>query len=400
MRVLVAHNRYLQPGGEDVVVRSEIQLLRDLGWEVERFEVSNERVAELGLLKTGLRTSWSRDAARAVGERLDAGRHDLLHVHNWFPLLSPAIHWAAARRRVPVVQTLHNYRLLCIASSLYRDGHRCTDCLGRALPWPGVAHRCYRESASASLALATALTLHRVIGTWSRKVSLFVALSERSRQTLTEGGLPAERIVVKPNFVDPDPGPGGEARHFALYASRLVEGKGIGRLLSVWPHRGARLVIAGDGPLAPEVAAAVQAHPSIEWRGNLPREEVLQRLGEAAFLVMPSMHAEGCPLVILEAFCRGTPVIAMTGGGCEELIEDGRTGLLVPPGEDAALGAAVRRLVDDPEEARRMGRAARRTFERRFTRQQNGVLLRGIYERALALGIPSGLASNGAGGGE
>jgi len=386
VRVLVAHNRYLQPGGEDVVVRSEVDLLRDLGCEVECFEVSNERVVELGLVRTGLRTAWSTEAARAVGERLDAGRYDLLHVHNWFPLLSPAIHWAAAHRRVPVGQTLHNYRLFCVASSLYREGRRCTDCLGKAVPWPGVVHRCYRSSGPASLALASALTMHRALGTWRRKVSLFVALSERSRKELAGAGLPAGRIVVKPNFVDRDPGPGGEKRHFAFYASRLVEGKGIGDLLSAWPGGRERLEIAGEGPYAAAVAAAAQADRSIEWLGGLPRAEVLRKLGEAVFLVLPSRHAEGCPLIVLEAFCRGTPVVTLKGGGCEELVEHGRTGLLVSPNDEPALTAAMRHLLEHPEEARRMGRAARQVFEQRFTRERNGVQLLEIYRRALGSG--------------
>lgn len=384
MRVLVAHNRYLQAGGEDVVVASEVRLMRELGWEVELYETSNARVAELGRARSGVRASWSPEAAREVGQRLDAGRHQLLHVHNWFPLLSPSIHWAAARRRIPVVQTLHNYRLSCLAGSLMRDGERCTDCVGKRVPWPGALHACYRSSHPGSLALAGALVLHRALGTWRRKVSVFVALSEYSRGLLVRGGLPAERIVVKPNFVDRDQGPGGGVRRFALFAGRLTPGKGVSQLLAAWSGVELPLRVAGVGPSAAEVRAAAERSASVEWLGYLGREELLELMGGAAFLVVPSLNAEGCPLVVLEAFSRGTPVIAARGGALEDVVVDGENGRLVAAGDVAALAAAIRDLASDPDEARRLGKGARRAFETHYSPESNRRMLEAIYRRALA----------------
>jgi glycosyltransferase involved in cell wall biosynthesis len=393
VRILVAHNTYLQAGGEDVVVASEMRLMRDLGWEVECYEVSNERVADLGHLRAGLRTSWSPEAAREVGKRLDAGRYQLLHVHNWFPLLSPSIHWAAARRRIPVVQTLHNYRLTCLAASLTRDGRRCTDCVGKKVPWAGVLHACYRSSRPASLALGSALVLHRALGTWRRKVSVFVALSEYSRRILVHSGLPAERIVVKPNFVDRDRGPGEGSRRFALFAGRLTPGKGVSHLLAAWSGVELPLRIAGDGPSAAGARAASQLSSSVEWLGRLGREELLELMGQAAFVVVPSLNAEGCPLVVLEAFSRGTPVIATRGGALEDVVVDGENGRLVPAGDIAALAAAIGDLISNPEEARRLGRGARRAFEALYSPEINRRMLEAIYRRALAGDGRGGIAA-------
>jgi glycosyltransferase involved in cell wall biosynthesis len=384
VRVLVAHNRYLEAGGEDVVVASEVQLMRDLGWEVELYQTSNTRIAELGQMRAGLRVSWSPEAAREVGERLEAGGHQLLHVHNWFPLLSPAIHWVATRRRIPVVQTLHNYRLTCLAASLARGGKRCTDCVGKRVFWPGVLHACYRSSLRASVALGGALALHRVLGTWRRKVSLFVALSEYSRRLFVLSGLPAERIVIKPNFVDRDHGPGGEKRRFALFAGRLTPGKGVLQLLAAWRGVELPLRVVGEGASAAEVRAAAQRSATIEWLGRVSREELFGLMGEAAFVVVPSLNAEGCPLVVLEAFSRGTPVIATSGGALEDVVIDGQNGRLVPSGDVDALAAAIRELAGDPEKARRLGRGARRAFETRYSPEINRRMLEAIYRRALA----------------
>jgi glycosyltransferase involved in cell wall biosynthesis len=390
VRLLIAHNRYLQESGEEVAVASEVAMLRDAGCEVELLDVSNRRVAELPHWRVGLGTIWSRAAARRVGERLDAGRFDLLHVHNWFPLLSPAIHWSAIRRGIPVVQTLHNYRLLCPSSSLFREGRICRDCLHRPFPWPGVLHACYRDSRAATLTIATSLAAHRALGTW-RRVSLLVAVSEHSRRLLIEGGLPAERVVVKPNFVHPDRGPGGKREEFALFAGRLAPEKGVELLLSAWRGVDLPLKIVGTGDLAARVQEEAARSPRIEYLGRQPREEVIELMGRASLAVVPSLHDENCPLVVLEAFSRGTPVLGRLGGSIGELVRDGENGLLFS-GSEHDLVVKLRSIAGRPEELRRLGEGARQSYEARFTRARNLEMLLDIYRRAKVRGSASGAA--------
>src|SRR5918992_159111 len=227
MRVLLVHCRYQIRGGEDECVEFERRLLTDAGVEVDLYEDDNRRVEEIGRLRAATDTVWSRRSRRAIRERLRAKSYDVVHVHNFFPLISPAVHHAAQAEGCAVVQTLHNYRLLCPNGIFFRDGHVCEDCLGRSVAWPAVAHACYRGSRPASAAIVAMLAGHRLLGTWRSKVDAFIALNEFGRRKFIEGGLPAERIVVKPNFVTPDPGVGDGKGGFALFVGRLTPEKGV-----------------------------------------------------------------------------------------------------------------------------------------------------------------------------
>src|SRR5581483_9761958 len=184
------------------------------------------------------RTVWSRPAYRVLRELLRAHRPAVAHFHNTFPLISPAAYYACRAERVPVVQTLHNFRLLCPNALFFRDGRVCEDCLGKAVPWPGVAHKCYRGSRSASAAVCTMLTVHRALGTWHTAVDRFIALTDASRRKFVAGGLPADKIAVKANFVDPDPGPGTGAGGYGVFVGRLSAEKGVGTLLKAWQQLG------------------------------------------------------------------------------------------------------------------------------------------------------------------
>ena len=241
MRVLMLHNRYLVSGGEDGAVADDVALLREHGHEVELLEKSNAEVEQIGRTRTALNTVWSWESCQRVAKALQAGPFDVLHAHNIFPLWSPSVYYAAARAGVPVVQTLHNYRLMCVNALLFRNGHICDECLGKSFAWPGIAHACYRESRSGSAVVACMAGMHRLASTWARKVTLYIAVSEFAREKYIEGGLPPEKIAVKPNFVYSSPTAGAGGGGYALYVGRLSTEKGITTMLRAWDTRAADL---------------------------------------------------------------------------------------------------------------------------------------------------------------
>src|SRR5688572_2171648 len=234
MNILLVHNYYQQPGGEDQVFADETRLLRDRGHAVRQHTVHNDAVGTMGRVELLGKTIWNRaayDELRAVARQ---HRADVVHFHNTFPLVSPAGYRAAHDAGAAVVQTLHNYRLLCPVATFYRDGGVCEDCMGKLVPWPGVLHKCYRDNRAASAVIATMLTVHRAMRTYRDEVDVFVALTEFARRKFVEGGLPAEKIIVKPNFVDPDPAVGTGGGGLALFVGSLAQAKGVIPFLQIW----------------------------------------------------------------------------------------------------------------------------------------------------------------------
>jgi glycosyltransferase involved in cell wall biosynthesis len=383
MRILVAHNFYKQAGGEDQCVAAEVALLRSRGHEVIEYYAHNDAVDSMSGVRVALRAVWSRPAHRELGALVRARRPQIAHFHNTFPLISPAAYSAARAGGARVVQTLHNFRLLCPNALFFRDGRVCEDCLGRAVPWPGVVHRCYRGSRAGSAAVATMLATHRALGTWRRAVDVFIALTEFSRRKLISGGLPAGKLLVKHNFVYPDPGAGPGAGGYGVFVGRLSPEKGVETLLRAWKSLGGRvpLKVVGDGPLAPAVRAAAAADPSIQWLGARPLDAVYALVGEAAFLVLPSQCYENFPRVVIEAFAKGTPVLASRLGAMAEVVAHGRTGLHFAPGDAEELAAQARRLLAEP--ATRLRAEARREYEQKYTADSNHRRLMAIYAKAL-----------------
>ncbi len=384
MRILFVHNRYLIRGGEGVSAEAEIRLLRAMGHDVDSHEESNVRVAELSRVRAAARTVWSAETYGVLRRRLRAGHYDVVHVQNFFPLISPAAHHAAKAEGVPVVQSVRNYRLICPAATLFRDNRVCQDCMGRAVPWPGVLHGCYRESRSASAAVAAMIVAHRMVRTWQRKVDVFVALSRFTRDKLIEGGLPADRVAIKPNFVDDEPGQGSGRGDYALYVGRLAPEKGLATLLQAWQRLEPPfpLKIVGTGPLASLIEDAAAASPWIECLGRLPLEQVRAIMDDARFLICPSEWYEPFGRVVIEAFSRGVPVLAARIGALEELVEHGRTGRLFRAGDPDDLARQAGWLLSHDLAA--MRRAARRQFERHYSAEQNYACLMAIYRRAIA----------------
>ena len=287
MRILIVHNFYQQPGGEDQVFASETELLRSHGHTVLHFTLHNDQIAQLGQVTLARKTLWNSDVAAELQSVCRTERPDVVHFHNTFPLISPAAYYAARREGAAVVQTLHNYRLICPGTTFYRDGKVCEECLGRAVPLPGVVHGCYRGSRTASAGVAAMVSLHRAIGTWRRAVDRYIAPTEFLRNKYVEGGLPAEKIVTKPHFLPFDPQVGEHRGGYGLFVGRLVEEKGVRILLEGWKSAGTRvpLQVAGDGPLRHLVQSA---GPSVSWVGQRGRAEITALMQDAAFLVFPS----------------------------------------------------------------------------------------------------------------
>jgi glycosyltransferase involved in cell wall biosynthesis len=385
MKVLAIHNRYQQAGGEDQVFLAEISLLESYGHQVVRYTTHNDRVAEMSHLALAGNTLWNSSTYQELRTLIRQERPHVAHFHNTFPLVSPAGYYAAKAEGVPVVQTLHNYRLLCPNALFFRDGRVCEDCMGKVITWPGVVHKCYRGSRAASGLVTAMLTTHRALRTWTEMVDVYVALTQFARRKFIEGGLPAEKIIVKPNFVYPDPGPGEGGGGYALFVGRLSPEKGVGTLLAAWERldRQISLKIVGDGPLRGQVAEAANWHPGVEYLGYRPAGEVHALMKEASMLVFPSEWYETFGRVAAEAFATATPVIAADIGAVAELVEHGHTGLRFRPGDSEALAAQVRWLLSHSEEQARMRREARAEYETKYTAQRNHQMLLEIYASAL-----------------
>jgi glycosyltransferase involved in cell wall biosynthesis len=382
--ILLVHNQYQQPGGEDEVVRAELAMLRSRGHELCEYRVHNRQVDEMSRPALLAATIWNRTSYKDIQEALRSSGSKVAHFHNTFPLVSPAGYYAARRRRVPVVQTLHNYRLLCPSAVLFRHGRVCEACVKKPVPWPGVVHACYRGSRSATAAVAGMLSIHRAMGTWNRMVHVYIALTDFARRKFIEGGLPADAIVVKPNFTE-DPGLGAHQGDSVLFVGRLVPEKGIEPMLQAWRlvsrrHPGVCLKIIGDGPLR---RLQRGSREGVEWRGWQSREQVRSAMLDAAMLLFPSAYYEGFPMAIAEAFAAGLPVVAGRLGAGAELIREGYNGRLYRPDDPLDLADALDRMLSDRASLREMGLQARREYEAKYTPDRNYEQLMRVYALAI-----------------
>jgi len=389
MKVLLVHNRYQHSGGEDTVFAAEAELLTRAGHEVIQYVRQNDEIADarwLGRVRLAASTLWARDSYRAVRDLVQREHPDVAHFHNTFPLVSPAAYYACHKAGVPVVQTLHNYRLLCPAATFVRNGKPCELCIRRRVPWPGVLYRCYRESRAASAAVAAMLTFHHWRRTWTDQVDSYIALTEFSRRKFLEGSLPADRVVVKPNFVHPDPGGRLGAGSYALFVGRLSAEKGLATLAQAWKRLTdpIPLVVAGDGPERARLEAAVRGVGAVRFLGRLSREDVMAALHKATFVVFPTECYENFPLTVAEAFACGVPVIASRLGATAEIVVDGRTGLSFTPGDPDDLAAKVTWAWTRPDEMGAMGHAARAEYKAKYTPERNYRMLMEIYAGAAA----------------
>lgn len=384
MRILTIHNRYQVRGGEEECYEAEVSLLRQMGLMVEVYEENNDRLKTLNTSALTAKTIWSQQTYEGIRHCLKQQSYDVVHVHNFFPLISPSVYYAAKAQGVPVVQTLHNYRLLCPNGLFFRDNKLCNDCTGKVIPYPGILRGCYRNSQVASAGVATMLGIHRAMKTWTEKVDLYVCLTEFARRKFIEAGIPESKIVVKPNFVNFDSGVGSGNGGYALFVGRLSTEKGLDTLLAAWEHLSIDipLKIVGDGPLANYVAQVAKRLPQVEWLGRKSLTEVYALMGEAMFLVFPSKWYETFGRVAIEAFAKGTPVIASDIGAISEIVVNGKTGLHFQPGVAEDLVDKVKWVLANPQKLTHMRKEARLEFEAKYTAQKNYEQLIEIYAKA------------------
>ena len=380
MRVLQVHARYRGRGGEDTTVESDGELLRNAGHEVYLHEERNAPDAA-GAIRQLARSPWNTAAARRLGRAIDRFSPDLVHVHNTWFALSPAVVATAHRRGLPVVMTIQNYRLVCVSANLFRDGALCEDCVGSG-PWAGVRHRCYRDSAAASGVLATSIVAHRRLRTWKRFVDVYVAVSRFGVERHVAGGVPRERIVVKDNYaLDPGPRPSPpSAGNEVLFVGRSGPEKGLETLLRNWEEAapdGLTLRVIGDVD-----QSARSLGGSVEFSGPLDHGAVRDAMARARALAIPSEWPEGQPLVLLEALAAGLPVVGSAIGGIDEVLRDCEHAARVPVGDKMGWVRALRGLAD-PEAVDRGGAESRRLYERRFDPAGGIRQLTAVYRAAI-----------------
>ena len=388
MKILAVHNYYQQPGGEDEVFEAETKLLREQGHEVVHYIDSNSRIDNMNYVSTAINTLWSSDTKGKIAEMIDATKPDIAHFHNTFLLTSPSAYYACKEAQVPVVQSLHNPRLLCPSANLYRNGSVCEDCVGKTFPMPGVVHGCYRNSRSQTAVVAAMLTLHRWLKTWQDKVDKYIVFTEFYKNKFIEGGLPSKKIALKPHFISPDPecrktGPG----EYALFIGRLDKEKGIKTLMEAWRNLSdVPLKIRGGGDLQGYVEDFKEKNSlgNIEIVGRLSSKELFDLIKNARFLVWPSEgYYETFGLVAIEAYACGVPVIASRIGTLAENVKDGYSGLHFTPGDDKDFSSKVRWAWDNPEKMIEMGKNARNEYELKYTPEKNYRMLLEIYERTI-----------------
>jgi glycosyltransferase involved in cell wall biosynthesis len=385
LRILMVHNYYQSPGGEDVAFRSEVDLLQRKGHVVIKYEEYNDRIADLNPISVALGTIWSEKSRLRIAGILDSEKPDIVHFQNTFPLISPSVYYACRQAKAGIVQTLQNYRLLCPVATMYRAGNVCTDCLGKNFAMPGIVHACYHKSHMQSAVVAAMVAFHRALGTWKNSVDAYIALTEFSREQFIKGAFPQEKIFIKPNFHASDPGQKSGIGDYALFVGRLSEEKGITTLLSAWRSLSVPLKIVRDGPLRDELLIEIGRANlnSVEYLGSLLHSEVVRLMKQAYVLILPSGWYEGFPLVIAESLACGLPVITSNIGSQAEIIQNGFSGLHFESGRAGDLAEKVRWLWDHPQESEHLGRNARREYEEKYTPKKNYEMLMDIYSRVL-----------------
>jgi glycosyltransferase involved in cell wall biosynthesis len=389
MKIIIVHNRYKLHGGEDVVFEQERDLLKRAGHNVLVYCQSNKDVdsypglKRLVLLKKSI---WSEDTYRDFGEMLRREKPDVVHVHNIWVLISPSVYQACKDAGVPVVQTFHNYRLMCPAGTFFRNGKTCEECLNHG-QWRSVLHGCYRDSRVITGAKELMLAIHRRKGTWAG-IDSYITLSEFSRKQFLRGGFPAEKLFVKPNFVHPDPGMCLEKENYGVFIGRLSPEKRVSTILNSWAQlrEHINLHIIGGGPqdLQLQKEAERMGLTQVHFHGHLPREKAISFMRRARFLIFSSEWYENFPVTIAEAFACGVPVICSKLGAMQEIVRDGHTGLHFMPGNSGDLAAKIEWAWNNLDRLEEMGRHARKEYEDKYTAEKNYPMLMEIYERTIA----------------
>ena len=389
MRILIAHNRYQQAGGEDAVVNTECNLLRDFGEEVRLYECTNDEIEGYSLAqKISFLWSmgWSKKSYQVIRRILKEFSPQVAHFHNIFFTLSPSVYQACRDENIPIVQSLHNFRLLCVNGLFFRDNHVCEDCLTQKSRWPGVLHGCYKKSRLISTLAVRVLDRHWRQGTWTNAVDYYITATEFGRQKYIAGGIPAEKIIVKPNFLHPDPGARAGKKDYALYVGRLSVEKGADFLVKAWQKLpDVPLKIMGEGPLSNDLKNLTAKNNSrhVEFLGFLNQERYAEYMRGAKFIVVPSICYENFPRIVAEAYAYGIPVLASRLGTMTDLVQDNVTGVLFDPENINDLQAKVKWLASQDGVLQEMGKRARKLYEEKYAAEKNYESLLTIYKQAI-----------------
>lgn len=389
MKILIAHNYYQQPGGEDAVVKSELEMLRQRGHEVLLFSRHNNEI-EQGAWWQRLYFLWTMPYSRAVYRQLRRVLREfkpaVAHFHNIFYVMTPSVYDACRAEGVAVVQSQHNFRPLCANALFFRGQQVCEDCRTKSF-WEGVRHKCFKNSRLMSALMARTLQLHQKRRTWASRVDKYITATEFTRQKFVQAGISPERIAVKPHFVA-SPAVQPASKGYSLYAGRLSPEKGVDVLLRAWEQvDDVPLFIIGDGPLKSflEKEIADKNLRQVRLLGYVPAEEYSEKLRGAAVLIVPSVCYENFPRIIVEAYAQGIPVLASRLGSMAEIVDDGKTGMLFAPGDAADLARKVRALFAAPDQLQAMGRGAQAKFQGEYTEEHNYQSLMRVYREAIEL---------------
>jgi glycosyltransferase involved in cell wall biosynthesis len=394
VKVLLVHGRYRSaaPSGENHVVDQEAAALSAAGHQVELLQRHSDDIAGWSLARKAAlpaRSLWNGEVRRDLARQLERSRPDVVHVHNTFPLISPSVLYACRDADVPVVATLHNYKLICASGDFFRDGSPCHDCAG-GYGAPALQHGCYRGSRLATAPVVAGLVLHR--SAWQELVSAFIFISAAQRDLMQDLHLPADRTFVKHNFVRTVAATQrSQPEHLVVHLGRLDAAKGATFLMQAWdafrarhPDSPLRLAVAGGGPLEGEVRAWGRRHPSVDVVGLLAPAEAERLVRRALVAVVPSQWEETFGLVAIEAMAAGVAPVAPARGSFPELVTDGVDGALFEPGDPLALARVLHDVDRDPERYVALGRRGRTTYEERFRAGANLEQLLDIYRFAVS----------------
>ncbi len=443
MKILMVHNFYQSssPSGEDVVFRNEVELLSRNGIDVITYTRHNDEILNFNIINKGLlpfNNIWSNRTYREIKALIKREKPDIAHFHNIWYLISPSAYYACKDAGIPVIQTLHNFRISCVNGLLSRDGHVCEECISSKKSYSllvnsywikllinAIKYGCYRDSRIYSLSIALMQFFHWMKKTWIDKVDAYIALTEFGRQKFIEIGLPAEKIFVKPNFLSNPPAPNYSHKNYAVFLGRLSAEKGVNILIEAFKLLGKKdqesvgdhqrpiksdeqltmnnelsaithnlspmtcnlfhLKIIGDGPLMESLQKTVKVGKikNMEFTGRLNFKDAMKILQNSNFMIMPALWYEGFPMTIREAFACGKPVIASNLGAMAELVEHGRTGLLFEPGNPIDLAEKIKWMIEHEDECIQMGKNARKIFEEKYTAERNYQILMEIYKKVI-----------------
>jgi len=389
MRILIAHNHYREYGGEDSVVKTECELLKRYKEEVCLYERGNAEFDDFSFIEKIeflLRLGWSRKTYREIREVIKKFRPDVVHFHNIFFMLTPSVYSACQDEKVPIIHSLHNFRLLCSNGLFFRNNAVCEECTKHSL-WRGVVHRCYLDSRVITALVVNMLQKHWDQKTWLNMVDCYITATEFSRKKYISAGISPQKIVVKPHFIDVALSQNGYDKGYILYVGRLSEEKGVRSLLRAWEFiKDIPLKIAGDGPLAGELKSYAQTKnlTNIEFLGYISNPQYVEYVKNAKFIIIPSICYENFPRIVAEALAFGVPVLASRIGSIVEIVQDGKTGLLFNAGDSKDLMEKALWLVDHNDALQAMRVEARREYKQKYISEINYSQLKQIYVDAIS----------------